>query len=112
MSRTRSGLVRFRWPVSENGEWKYLPVQEYPFYSEEQYGADFCRGYADFVEAVAKRIDPKDYDPVEKAAKVLGTINGHLRERVPIVLAGHEQCRNGDCPEASELWEHPQHGGP
>jgi len=22
-----------------------------------------------------------------------------------MVLAGHEQCRNGDCPEASELWE-------
>jgi hypothetical protein len=104
-ARTRSGLVRFRWPVSENGEWTYLPVQEHPFYSEEQYGADFCKGYVDFVEAVAKRIDPTDHDPSEKVAKVLGTITGLLRERVPIVLAGYEQCRNGDCPEASELWE-------
>jgi hypothetical protein len=23
-------LVKFRWPVSENGEWKYLPVEEHP----------------------------------------------------------------------------------
>jgi hypothetical protein len=103
--RTRAGLVRFRWPVYENGEWKYLPVQEYPFYSDEQYGSTFCNGYADFVEAVAKRIDPKNYDPSEKAARVLGTIAGLLRERVPLVQAGYEQCHNGDCPEASELWE-------
>jgi hypothetical protein len=104
--RTRSGLVRFRWPVHENGEWKYLPVKEHPFYSEEQYGSDFCNGYADFVEAVAKRIDPADHDPSEKITRVLGTIIGLLRERIPLVLAGHEQCRNGDCPEASELWEY------
>ena len=105
-ARARSGLVRFRWPVADNGEWKYLPVKEHPFYSEEQYGSDFCNGYADFVEAVAKRIDPTNHDPSEKMAKVLGTITGLLRERVPMVLAGYEQCRNGDCPEASEVWEY------
>lgn len=104
-ARTRSGLVRFRWPVSENGEWKYLPVREYPFYSEEQYGTDFSKGHADFVEAVAKRIDPTNYDPSEKAAKVLGTVTRLLRERVPIVLTGHEHCQSGDCAEPSELWE-------
>jgi hypothetical protein len=105
-ARARSGLVRFRWPVSENGGWKYLPVQEHPFYSEEQYGSDFGKDHVDFVEAVAKRIDPTNHDPAEKVAKVLGTITGLLRERVPMVLAGYEQCRNGDCPEASELWEY------
>lgn len=104
-AKARSGLVKFRWPVSENGGWKYLPVQEHPFYSEEQYGPDFCKGYADFVEAVARRIDPANHDPAEKMAKVLGTITRFLRERVPIVLAGYEQCGNGGCPEASELWE-------
>ena len=104
-SKARSGLVKFRWPVSENGEWKYLPVKEHPFYSEEQYTSDFCKGYADFVEAVARRIDPTNYAPSEKIVKVLGTVSRFLRERVPIVLAGYQQCHNVGCPEASEGWE-------
>jgi hypothetical protein len=104
-SNARSGLVKFRWPISENGEWKYLPVGEHPFYSEEQYTSDFCKGYTDFAEAVAQRIDPTDYTPMEKMVKVMGTITLVLRERVPIVLTGYQQCRNGGCPEGSEGWE-------
>ena len=103
--KARSGLVKFRWPVSENGEWKYLPVKEHPFYSEEQYVSAFYKGYADFVEAVARRIDPINYGPTEKMVKVLGTLTRFLRERVPIVLKGYQQCRNGGCAEASEGWE-------
>src|SRR5208337_5028645 len=71
----------------------------------EQYAPGFCDGYADFVEAVAKRIDPTRYAPAEKMAKVMETVTRFLRERVPIVQAGNQQCRNGGCPEASELWE-------
>jgi len=103
--RAGSGLVRFRWPVSENGVWKYLPVREQPFYSEEQYTSAFYKGYADFVEAVARRIDPTQYSPEEKLVKVLRTLTHFLRERVPIVLKGYQQCQNGSCPEASEEWE-------
>jgi hypothetical protein len=104
-SKARSGLLRFRWPVSENGGWKYLPEKDHPYYSEEQYGFNFNRGYADFTEAVAKRIDPKNYTPMEKMVKVLGTITRFLMERVPIVLEGYQQCGNGGCPEASDFWE-------
>ncbi len=104
-SKARSGLVKFRWPISENGEWKYLPVKEHPFYSEEQYVPDFYKGFADFVEAVAKRIDPKNYAPMEKLEKVMGTITRILRERVLIVQEGYQQCHRGGCPEASGLWE-------
>jgi hypothetical protein len=104
-SKSRSGLVRFRWPVSENGEWKYLPVEEHPFYSEEQYTSGFCEGSAGFVETVARKIDSTNYAPMEKMGKVMGTITRFLRERIPIVLAGYQQCGNGGCPEASELWE-------
>jgi hypothetical protein len=103
--KARSGLVKFRWPVSENGEWKYLPVEEHPFYSEEQYTSGFCQGNGDFVEAVARRIDPTSYPPMEKIIKVMGTTIRLLKERVPIVLAGYQQCGNGDCPEGSESWE-------
>jgi hypothetical protein len=104
-SKSRGGLVKFRWPIPENGEWKYLPVEEHPFYSEEQYASGFCENSADFVETVARRIDPTNYAPMEKMVKVMGTFTRLLRERIPIVLAGYEQCGNGDCPEASELWE-------
>ncbi len=104
-SKARSGLVKFRWPVSENGGWKYLSTAEHPFYSEEQYTSGFYKGHADFVEAVARRIDPTNYPAMEKMARVMDTIARFLRERVPIVQKGYQQCRNGGCPEASELWE-------
>jgi len=100
-----SGLVKFRWPVSGNGEWKYLPVKEHPFYSEEQYASDFSKGHADFAEAVARRIDPTNYASMEKLVRVMGTITRLLKERVPIVLEGHQECLNGGCPEGSEWWE-------
>jgi len=103
--KARSGLVKFRWPVSENGEWKYIDATKYPFYSEEQYASAFCKGYADYVEAVARRIDPTDYLPIEKMVKVMGTLTRLLKERVSIVQEGYEQCRDGGCPEASEMWE-------
>jgi hypothetical protein len=104
-SKAGSGLVKFRWPVSENGEWKYLPAKEHPFYSEEQYASNFCNGYGGFIEAVVKRIDPTNYGPVEKLKKVIGTITRLLKERVPIVLSGNQQCYDGGCPKDSELWE-------
>ncbi len=104
-SAARSGLVKFRWPVLENEEWKYLPVNEHPFYSEEQYAPDFYHGYANFAEAVAKRIDPTDYDPFQKMIRVMGTITRFLTERAPMVLAGYQRCRKGRCPEGSALWE-------
>ncbi len=100
-----SGLVKFRWPISENGHWKYLPAREHPFYSLEQYSASFSEGYTDFVEAVAKRIDPRDYDLWEKTEKVLDNTVQYVRERVPIVLAGYQRCHKGGCPEGSDLWE-------
>jgi hypothetical protein len=100
-----SGLVKFRWPIFENGIWKYLPVKEHPFYSLEQYSASFSEGYSDFVEAVAKRIDPTHYDPWEKMEKVLEATTHYLMDRVPVVLAGYKKCHRGGCPEGSALWE-------
>jgi hypothetical protein len=74
-------------------------------YSEEQYTSGFYEDYADFVEAVAKRIDPTAYDPWQKMEKVLETITHFLKERIPIVLNGYQRCRKGGCPEGSALWE-------
>ncbi|NWG03131.1 MAG: hypothetical protein HXY44_09785, partial [Syntrophaceae bacterium] len=100
-----SGLVKFRWPILNHGQWKYLPALEHPFYSLEQYSGSFSEGYSDFVEAVAKRIDPTDYDPWDKMEKVLDYTAQYLRERIPIVLEGYRQCHQGKCPEGSPLWE-------
>jgi len=100
-----SGLVKFRWPVFENGKWKYLPVGQHPFYSLEQYSGSFSEGYSDFVEAVAKRIDPIDYASWDKMEKVLDYTAHYVRERVPIVLEGYQRCRKRRCPDGSDLWE-------
>ena len=104
-STVYSGLVKFRWPIPANGQWKYLPVREHPFYSMEQYSSGFYEGNSDFVEAVAKRIDPTDYDPWDKMEKVLDTITRFLQVRIPIVLEGNRKCRKGGCPEGSAQWE-------
>jgi hypothetical protein len=104
-STTHSGLVKFRWPIFQKGRWEYLPVMEHPFYSLEQYASDFYEGSTDFVEAVAKRIDPTVYDPWEKVEKVMETTVHFLQERVSIVLTGYKQCHMGGCPEGSALWE-------
>jgi hypothetical protein len=100
-----SGLVKFRWPVFENGRWRYLPVTGHPFYSLEQYSGSFTERYTDFVEAVAKRIDPVDYNPWDKMEKVLEYTVQYVRERIPIVLEGYQRCQKGKCPEGSTRWE-------
>ena len=63
------------------------------------------RNNTDFVEAVAKRIDPTDYDPWDKMEKVFETITRFLQDRIPIVLEGYRKCRKGGCPEGSARWE-------
>jgi len=35
----------------------------------------------------------------------MGTITCFLKERVPIVLAGYQECSRGGCSEGTELWE-------
>jgi len=100
-----SGIVKFRWPVWENGKWSYLPANQHPFYSLEQYSKEFTEGHSDFVEAVAKRIDPTIYDPWTKVEKLIETLTAYLAARIPIVLEGYKNCQRGRCPEGSPLWE-------
>lgn len=104
-STVYSGLVKFRWPIFKKGKWGYLPVTDHPFYSMEQYASDFYEGHSDFAEAVARRIDPTDYDPWEKVEKVLNTTTRYLMDRVPVVLEGYKRCHRGGCREGSDLWE-------
>jgi hypothetical protein len=37
--------------------------------------------------------------------KIMGTTARLLRERVPIVRAGYQECYNSGCPDGSEGWE-------
>jgi len=103
--RSVSGLIKFRWPIENGGRWHYLAVEEHPFYSREQYSHSFSTGCAGYSDAVAKRIDPKAYDPQEKIKGLLATLTSRLEERIPIVLAGKEKCQGNQCPEGSLLWE-------
>lgn len=100
-----NGLVRFRWPVIDGGHWQYLPSRNHPYYSLEQYGQDFCRADELFDQAVARRIDPKQYDPVIKTRLIIDSIYRYLLARVPLVNEGFNRCRRKNCREGSYLWE-------
>jgi len=100
-----SGFVKFRWPIKTGDQWHYLPVNEYPFYSREQYSPAFTEGCGDYLEAVARRIDPQVYDPNQKIEKVINTLTGRLNERIPVVLDGNKKCHGNRCPEGSRFWE-------
>jgi hypothetical protein len=104
-SNMGSGLMRFRWPILSGNRWKYLPKEEHPFYSMEQYGPDFNHTGSFFGEEVAKRIDPRPYDPQEKARLIIGSIYEYLLERAALVEEGYRQCLDRDCAEGSYLWE-------
>ncbi len=100
-----SGLLRFRWPIKTGRSWRYLPEKDHPFYSKEQYSPSFAQGYIDYLEAIAKRIDPKIYDPEDKTEKIINSLTRRLNERIPVVLEGYKACRKIRCPEESRIWE-------
>lgn len=100
-----AGFVKFRWPIKTGNQWHYLPVKEHPFYSDKQYSPAFIKGYADYQEAVGKRIDPKVYDPKEKTEKIMNTLTRRLNERIPVILDGNMKCHEIQCPEGSRFWE-------
>jgi len=102
---SHSGLVKFRWPIEKNGQWRYPPVKKHPYYSKEQYTSAFKKGYVNYLEAVAKRIDPKVYDPLDRINRALKILANRVKERVPVVAAGNRRCRGRHCPEGSKLWE-------
>lgn len=102
---TGTGLVRFRWPILADGRWQYLPSREHPYYSLEQYSNTFCHDGEPFDEAVARRIDPKPYNPAKRARLIIDSIYRYLLERVELVNEGFRHCRQNKCPEGSTLWE-------
>jgi hypothetical protein len=101
----QSGLVKFRWLEMVDGQWRYIDRQAQPAYSEEQYGPAFFREARIYADAVAKRIDPKEHDPGERAERVIDFIVKMLDERVLIVLSGYGYCSENPCPEGSDMWE-------
>jgi hypothetical protein len=104
-SSFQSGLVRFRWLMNKNNKWQYISLKQHPYYSEEQYSPDFNKGYADYLESVAKRIDPKNYDPLDIIDRSLEVFHRQLKARIPVVLKGYEKCYKKKCPEGSYVWD-------
>lgn len=100
-----AGFRKFRWPIAKDNQWHYLSVKEHPFYSEEQYSPSFTEGYAGYLEAVAKRIDPKVYDPNERVQHLINTLRRRLTQRIPVVLEGNKKCHEVRCPDGSLYWE-------
>jgi len=101
----QSGLVKFRWLEAVDGQYHYIDRKAQPAYSGEQYGPAFFAEAPVYVDAVAKRIDPGEHDPREKADRVIDYIVTMLDERVLIVLSGYGYCSEKPCPEGSDMWE-------
>jgi len=101
----QSGLLKFRWAEKMDGQWRYIGRQAQPAYSEEQYGPAFFRETPVYAEGVARRIDPRQHDPREKADRVIDFVVKMLDERVLIVLSGYGYCSEKPCPEESDMWE-------
>jgi len=104
-STVHSGLVKFRWPILDDRQWRYHPALLHPFYSNEQYSSAFYEGYADYIDARGEEDRSTTYDPWEKMLRVLATTTHYVQDRIPIVEAGYRQCQKGRCPEGSDLWE-------
>jgi len=102
---TGTGMLRFRWPVLVSGRWQYLQPKSHPYYSLEQYGKNFCRVGESFDRAVARRIDPKQYEPRQRIRLIIASLYAYLLERANIVTAGFNHCMQQRCPEGSYFWE-------
>ncbi len=101
----QSGLLKFRWLEKVDGQWRYIDRHAQPAYSEEQYGPAFFSDTKVYVDAVARRIDPRRHDPWERAERIVDYIIKMLDERVLIVLSGYGYCSENPCPEGSDMWE-------
>jgi hypothetical protein len=101
----QSGLIKFRWLEKVDGGFRYLSRKDQPAYSAEQYGPEFFSQAPVYVDAVAKRIDPKTHDPQIKAEQVIDYIVKMLDERIQIVLRGYGYCSENPCAEGSDMWE-------
>jgi hypothetical protein len=100
-----TGLVRFRWPLIIGGRWQYLPAEQHPFFSLEQYDSGFCQLGESFDDAVARRIDPTPYPPTRRVQLIMDSIYRYLLDRVKLVQTGFAFCRKNGCPEGSSSWE-------
>jgi len=100
-----TGLLRFRWPVFVRGRWQYLPEKQHPYYSLEQYSPNFAAIGESFDQAVARRIDPKQYEPAQRARLMIDALYRYLLDRVPLVRTGYNKCRQKQCRQGSALWE-------
>jgi hypothetical protein len=91
------GFVRMRWPVFQNGKVSFVAPNAMPYFSNEQFGANFISGGRDtFWREVYYRLNPRaDFDLI--AQKVVQQVVDQFKSRVPVVDRGYQECSLSPC---------------
>ncbi len=101
----KGGLVRFRWP---QGDKNLVPAEKMPFFSLEQYSANFTNGKSFFL-AVFERIQPNFSFPA-LLDRLYADIVAQLEERRSVVEEGYRYCQKNSCEPGTigdENWSTP-----
>lgn len=100
-----NGFQRMRWPQWKNGNPGLVDAEKMPFYSDEQFEADFIRSpRKHFWEEVFFRLNPAaDFDLV--AQKTAHQLIELFQQRKKIVEDGYQFCSRQPCREGSVSWE-------
>lgn len=103
-NRQRGGLLRPRWVIRENGQWKLKSEREMPYYSTEQYGEGFIPENQSMELFLWRRINPNV--DLALTARALGeNLILRVQDRVRIVNDGYVYCRTHDCAPGTEGYE-------
>lgn len=91
------GFVRMRWPVFQNGRVSFVAPSAMPYFSNEQFAANFIRGGREtFWREVYYRLNPSaDFDLI--AQKVVQQVVDQFKARVPVVERGYNECSLSPC---------------
>jgi hypothetical protein len=99
------GFVRMRWPRKIAGGYELVPREEMPFYSLEQYDADFIKNPRnDFAEEVHNRLGDTS-TPMDRYSTAVSRLITIYKARVSIVENGFEFCSKNNCSEGTENYE-------
>lgn len=104
----KGAFRRFRWPkkTQARGGWTLVGETAMPYFSEEQYAADFTDGAGTHDNAWKKRLFP-GFNPRPQTVldDLIKKISADIETRKQVVSQGHLACFPNLCPLGSDLYE-------
>lgn len=106
----RYSLRSMKW-VKKNsaGKWLFVPLEQHPHYSQEQFTAEFVDGFDKFYNALFYRLGIS-YDYKKHYSALRDRQLSQIKDRVAIVKNGYEFCLSNNCDPGTgnyEVWSTP-----